>query len=104
MSKVLDLALLGSASGPPAMDFGLYVHFPWCLSKCSYCDFVAYAAPREAIDHAGYADAVLAELAARRAEWAGRRLDTVFFGGGTSSLWEPAELARVVGTILSIFE
>ena len=60
--------------------------------------------PREAINHAGYADAVLAELAARKGEMAGRRLATVFFGGGTPSLWEPAELARVLRAILSTFE
>ena len=44
---------------------GVYVHFPWCLAKCPYCDFVSYATPRESIDHGGYADAVLAR--ARRA-------------------------------------
>jgi oxygen-independent coproporphyrinogen-3 oxidase len=98
MSKVLS----DPVSARPAM--GVYVHFPWCLSKCPYCDFVAYASPREAIDHAGYADAVLAELNARKGELAGRRLATVFFGGGTPSLWEPAELARVLGAIRSTFE
>src|SRR5262245_43317380 len=83
--------------------FGVYVHFPWCLSKCPYCDFVAYGVPRDSIDHAGYADAVLAELAARRSAWAGHRLSTVFFGDGTPSLWEPAELGRVLRAILSTF-
>jgi oxygen-independent coproporphyrinogen-3 oxidase len=86
-----------------AGDLGVYVHFPWCLAKCPYCDFVAYGAPRSSIDHAGYADAVLAELAARADEVVGRRLATVFFGGGTPSLWEPAELGRVLRTILSTF-
>jgi oxygen-independent coproporphyrinogen-3 oxidase len=75
---------------------GVYVHFPWCLAKCPYCDFVSYARERASINHAGYADAVLRELAERAATVAGRRIETLFFGGGTPSLWEPPELGRVI--------
>ncbi|AUX23077.1 coproporphyrinogen III oxidase [Sorangium cellulosum] len=76
-----------------------YVHFPWCLKKCPYCDFVSFAKAREEIDHRAYADAVLAELA-RRAEVLGQReLRSVFFGGGTPSLWEPEEIGRVLSAI-----
>lgn len=80
----------------------VYVHFPWCLKKCPYCDFVSFAETRDRIDHAGYADAVIAELGARarRGVLAGRPLRSVFFGGGTPSLWEPAELGRVLAAIL----
>jgi oxygen-independent coproporphyrinogen-3 oxidase len=78
---------------------GVYVHFPWCLAKCPYCDFVSYAASRDAIDHEGYADAVVAELAMRVATFEGRRFDSVFFGGGTPSLWEPRALGRVLGAV-----
>lgn len=78
---------------------GVYVHFPWCLRKCPYCDFASFERTREAIDHRGYADAVLAELEARR-PWYRGRLETVFFGGGTPSLWEPEELGRVLEAIL----
>src|SRR5262245_57235810 len=76
---------------------GVYVHFPWCLKKCPYCDFVSFASPKDAIDHAGYANAVLAELEARVRAGVldGRRIQTVFFGGGTPSLWEPTELGRL---------
>ena len=81
-------------SGPRAC--GVYVHFPWCLKKCPYCDFVSFAAERPSIDHRGYADAVLAELEKRRPELEGREVATVFVGGGTPSLWEPAELGRVI--------
>jgi oxygen-independent coproporphyrinogen-3 oxidase len=80
---------------------GVYVHFPWCLKKCPYCDFVSFARERQEIDHAGYAGAVLAELARRRPALEGRRLETVFFGGGTPSLWDPAELGRVLRAILA---
>ena len=79
--------------------FGIYVHFPWCLSKCPYCDFVAFAAPRAAIDGAAYTDAVLAELEARRVELEGRRAATIFFGGGTPSLWGAGEVRRVIEAI-----
>jgi oxygen-independent coproporphyrinogen-3 oxidase len=78
----------------------VYVHFPWCLKKCPYCDFVSFAEIREQIDHRGYADAVIAELSARRAALEGRPLRSVFFGGGTPSLWEPDELGRVLGAVL----
>jgi putative oxygen-independent coproporphyrinogen III oxidase len=73
---------------------GVYVHFPWCLAKCPYCDFVSYVTP--AIDHAGYADAVLREMDARTPSFEGRAVESVFFGGGTPSLWEPRELGRVL--------
>jgi len=87
----------------------IYVHFPWCLAKCPYCDFVSYAVERDAIDHAGYADAVIreAELRARQLErrTGGSRptIATVFFGGGTPSLWEPRELGRVLARLRAIF-
>ena len=78
----------------------IYVHFPWCLAKCPYCDFVSYATDRSSIDHAGYADAVLREAEARATDLA---IDSVFFGGGTPSLWEPAELGRVLRRLSEIF-
>lgn len=83
---------------------GVYVHFPWCLQKCPYCDFLSVAAARDAIPHRAYADAVLRELAARLpllgAEY---QLETIFFGGGTPSLWATEELGRVLAGVLSGF-
>jgi oxygen-independent coproporphyrinogen-3 oxidase len=80
-----------------------YVHFPWCLAKCPYCDFVSYVTP--AIDHVGYADAVIRELDARAPGFGEgpveRRVESVFFGGGTPSLWEPAQLERVLDAVLA---
>ncbi|CAN5488354.1 hypothetical protein BH09MYX1_BH09MYX1_17930 [soil metagenome] len=77
----------------------VYVHFPWCLAKCPYCDFVSYAAKRDDIDHEGYADAVLRELDARAHAFEGRTFASIFFGGGTPSLWEPSELGRVLAAL-----
>ncbi|HWL84591.1 MAG TPA: radical SAM family heme chaperone HemW [Polyangiaceae bacterium] len=82
---------------------GVYVHFPWCLAKCPYCDFVSYAADRAAIDHAGYADAVLREIDARAEAIGRRKVGSIFFGGGTPSLWEPHELGRVLRHIRERF-
>jgi oxygen-independent coproporphyrinogen-3 oxidase len=78
---------------------GVYVHFPWCLKKCPYCDFVSFAATRDGLEHERYADAVIRELAQRSAALSGRSLATVFFGGGTPSLWEPRALGRVLAAI-----
>jgi oxygen-independent coproporphyrinogen-3 oxidase len=74
----------------------IYIHFPYCLAKCPYCDFVSYAQPRDEIDHAGYADAVLRELGGRASALDGREIGSIFFGGGTPSLWDPVELGRVL--------
>jgi putative oxygen-independent coproporphyrinogen III oxidase len=91
-------------SGVFAVDLSVYVHFPWCLRKCPYCDFATSPLERETIPHAGYAEAVLRELAGRRDELAGARLFSVFFGGGTPSLWEPRELGRVLEGIRRAFD
>jgi putative oxygen-independent coproporphyrinogen III oxidase len=81
----------------------VYVHFPWCLEKCPYCDFVSFKTSPEAIDHDRYADAVVHEIEAR-AEWlAGHELRSVFFGGGTPSLWRASAIGRVIATIKSAF-
>lgn len=87
----------------------IYVHFPWCLAKCPYCDFVSYATERESIDHTGYADAVLSEAEARVAFLSAARpealrVSSVFFGGGTPSLWEPRELGRVLARLRALFD
>jgi len=83
------------------------VHFPWCLAKCPYCDFVSYATGSTgAADGGEYADAVVRELEARarmleRDEDDGRQppVATVFFGGGTPSLWDARELGRVLAAV-----
>ncbi len=85
----------------------IYIHFPWCLAKCPYCDFVSYASERDEIDHVGYADAVLreAEGRARQLDKRGRTFEigSIFFGGGTPSLWEPRELGRVLSRLRELF-
>ena len=91
------------ANESSSKPLGIYVHFPWCLKKCPYCDFLSVAAARDAIPHAAYADAVLRELNARLPLLGGYRLETVFFGGGTPSLWATDELGRVLERLLAAF-
>jgi len=80
-----------------------YVHFPWCLEKCPYCDFVSFKTTRGQIDHDAYADAILRELAARRPWLEGHVLSSIFLGGGTPSLWEPRAVERVVRALYDAF-
>src|SRR4029079_167831 len=84
-------------TGLEAARFGLYVHFPYCLRRCPYCDFTIAIA--RSVPGARYADAVLAELHLRVAErraWVDRPLDSIYLGGGTPSLWDAREVGRVL--------
>lgn len=92
-----DESALRSDAEP--QELGVYVHFPWCLKKCPYCDFLSVAAERPSLPHEAYADSVIAELERRVTTLRRSRLVSVFFGGGTPSLWEPAALGRVLARI-----
>jgi putative oxygen-independent coproporphyrinogen III oxidase len=72
----------------------LYVHWPFCLSRCPYCDFNAHV--RETIDQTRWRDALLAELSYWANQTSGRTLTSVFFGGGTPSLMDPATVGAVI--------
>ncbi len=78
----------------PEAGFGIYIHWPFCLSKCPYCDFNSHV--RERIDEARWRDALLAELDHAAPPLAGRRIASVFFGGGTPSLMAPATVAALI--------
>jgi len=79
----------------PGRPLGVYVHFPFCGVRCPYCDFAVDT--RQEIPHDAYADAVIAELAARRAWFEGAGpLASIYFGGGTPGLWRADALGRVL--------
>ena len=75
-------------------DLALYVHWPFCVSKCPYCDFNSHV--RDSIDQQQWRAALLADLAHEAALLPGRRLTSIFFGGGTPSLMDPATGEAVI--------
>ena len=77
--------------------FGLYLHWPFCEAKCPYCDFNSHVAAR--IDHEAWLQAYLREIDRYAALLPGRRLDTVFLGGGTPSLMQPRVVDRILDRI-----
>ena len=77
-----------------AEPFALYVHWPFCVSKCPYCDFNSHV--RADVDQAAWRTALLADLAHEAAMLPGRTLGSIFFGGGTPSLMPPATVAAII--------
>ncbi len=85
-----------------AGGFGVYVHWPFCAAKCPYCDFNSHV--RSGVDTARWARALAAEVAAAGRMVPGRRVETIFFGGGTPSLMPPETVAAVVAAIGAAWE
>ncbi len=76
------------------MARALYIHWPFCLAKCPYCDFNSHV--REKVDHSHWEAALLADLRHEAEEAGGEPLESIFFGGGTPSLMPPAMVARLI--------
>lgn len=76
------------------MARALYIHWPFCLAKCPYCDFNSHV--RDGVDHAAWEGALLADMRHEAELAGGERLDSIFFGGGTPSLMPPALVARLL--------
>ena len=76
----------------------LYVHIPWCVRKCPYCDFNSHTNNGDALPENDYVDALLADLATEASgeKLQGRQLVSIFFGGGTPSLFSAAAIARIL--------
>ena len=83
-------------------EIGVYIHFPYCLSKCPYCDFASRA--EEVIPQDRYTRAVLRELRERAPAFAGGRAVSIYFGGGTPSLWNPACVDEVLREVRARFD
>ncbi len=82
----------------PDPGFGVYVHWPFCLSKCPYCDFNSHVR-RGGFEEERYLAAIRTELKQRAALTQGRTVRSIFFGGGTPSLMAPATVAAIIETI-----
>jgi len=79
-------------------DFGVYIHWPFCLSKCPYCDFNSHVR-HTGVDEARFARAFAAEIGATAARVPGRTVSSIFFGGGTPSLMQPSTIAAVLDAV-----
>jgi oxygen-independent coproporphyrinogen III oxidase len=85
------------------MSFSLYIHIPWCQSKCPYCDFNSHAAAVWPEDE--YVRALIAEMERRATDsaWNGNSVRTIFFGGGTPSLFDPRSIGRLLDSAHDLF-
>ncbi|USU04583.1 radical SAM family heme chaperone HemW [Sphingomonadaceae bacterium OTU29LAMAA1] len=86
---------------PDKTPLALYVHWPFCVSKCPYCDFNSHV--RDAVDQQAWRDALLADLAYEAQALPGRTLGSIFFGGGTPSLMPPATVAAIIDAARTIW-
>ena len=89
-------------AGEAATGLALYVHWPFCLAKCPYCDFNSHV--RDRIDQDRFGRALRRELATEAARLGRRRLTSVFFGGGTPSLMDPSTVAAILDDAASHFD
>jgi len=102
MSELKDIqhymrdGTLRLAALPP---LSLYVHLPWCLKKCPYCDFNSHEVTSGAMPEQRYIDALVADLEASLPLIWGRTVHSIFIGGGTPSLFSPAAIDRLLGDI-----
>lgn len=93
-----DRAFLSPAGQDDTTSFGVYIHWPFCLSKCPYCDFNSHVR-RDAIDEPRFVRAFTAEITATAARIPGRTVSSIFFGGGTPSLMQPATVAALIEAV-----
>ncbi|WP_338664266.1 radical SAM family heme chaperone HemW [Pararoseomonas sp. SCSIO 73927] len=103
MHETLTLAPAATALGATAAEpLALYIHWPFCAAKCPYCDFNSHVRP--AVDAARHGRALVAELEHEAGRAGGRRLGSIFFGGGTPSLMPPEAVAALIGRATALFE
>ena len=93
-----DVASIGRPRFSALPPLALYVHIPWCVRKCPYCDFNSHEA-RDELPEEGYVDALFADLESALPSIWGRRIISVFIGGGTPSLFSAAAIDRLLAGI-----
>lgn len=90
-----DVTLSGLSNPPP---LSLYIHIPWCVRKCPYCDFNSHEAKQE-IPEAAYVDALIQDLEQATPLIWGRKIHSIFFGGGTPSLFSGESIDRILSHV-----
>jgi putative oxygen-independent coproporphyrinogen III oxidase len=99
LAKLDQATVAGTKTSPAAGEaFGVYIHWPFCLSKCPYCDFNSHVRHAE-IDETRFVRAFAAEIAATAARVPKRTVSTIFFGGGTPSLMQPQTVSAILDTV-----
>ena len=96
VADYLRPGLLQLSALPP---LSLYIHVPWCLRKCPYCDFNSHEKARENFPEQRYVEALMADLEAALPMLWGRTVQSIFIGGGTPSLFSPATIDRMLGDV-----
>jgi putative oxygen-independent coproporphyrinogen III oxidase len=96
LARCMRPGMLSLAALPP---LSVYVHLPWCLKKCPYCDFNSHEWKDGAPPEARYLDALCADLEAALPFIWGRRIHSIFIGGGTPSLFAPSSIDRLIGDL-----
>lgn len=99
LAHYLRAGVLNFASLPP---LALYIHLPWCLKKCPYCDFNSHASEAAAVPQAAYVQALLADLQTALPLVWGRVVHSVFIGGGTPSLFDPDAIADLLAGVRAL--
>jgi oxygen-independent coproporphyrinogen-3 oxidase len=92
--------MTGSTTSPAPL--AIYIHWPFCLKKCPYCDFNSHV--RASVDHVAWREALRAELHYWKEQAAPARVESIFFGGGTPSLMEPATAEALIGDVHALFD
>src|ERR1700731_4206728 len=87
-----------TSAGGKREAFGVYVHWPFCLSKCPYCDFNSHVR-REPVDEQRFLRAFHKEIATTAERVRHRTVSSIFFGGGTPSLMQPSTIAGILNSI-----
>jgi putative oxygen-independent coproporphyrinogen III oxidase len=102
MQHATPALLDGRLEAPPPL--GLYVHIPWCVKKCPYCDFNSHGVREEGIPEARYIDALIRDLEQSVPLVWGREVSSIFFGGGTPSLFTAEGLDRLLTQIRTLLK
>jgi oxygen-independent coproporphyrinogen-3 oxidase len=97
-TRSVEIALPSAPRFAALPPLALYIHIPWCIRKCPYCDFNSHER-RGAIPEAQYVDALVADLEFALPSIWGRRVVSVFFGGGTPSLFSPEAIDRLLAAV-----
>lgn len=91
----------GAQVGPSPAGFGIYIHWPFCASKCPYCDFNSHV--RDSVDSQAWQDALVHELVSMAPYARGRTVSSIFFGGGTPSLMDPKITGALIDKVSALW-